>query len=157
MTHAERHTASEVGRLHDEVGRRLAALDQRYTPHRRRLVDVLSSAGRPLSIPDILRVARSIPQSSAYRNLAALADAGVVRRVAGPDDSARFELAEEVSGDHHHHLVCRDCGAVTDVPVSPRLERALRHAARVAATEMGFDVVEHRFDLVGHCATCRQR
>jgi len=45
---------------------------------------------------------------------------GVVRRVAGADDHGRFELAEELSG-HHHHLVCARCGKVEDVHPSPRL------------------------------------
>ncbi len=45
--------------------------------------------------------------------------------------------------------------ALADVRSSPRLERALEEAARAAAEEDDFDVVEHRFDLVGVCADCR--
>jgi Fe2+ or Zn2+ uptake regulation protein len=74
--------------------------------------------------------------------------------VNGTDDHGRFELAEELSG-HHHHLVCGNCGKVADVRPSPRLERAVAEAARAAATEQDFDVTEHRFDLVGVCADCR--
>ena len=140
--------------LHDEVAVRLAALDQRYTANRRRLVDVLAAADRPLTIVEILAAAPGVAQSSAYRNLTVLADAGAVRRVAGHDDTGRFELAEDLSGRHHHHLVCSACGTVSDVAASPRLERALAEAGRAAAADLGFQVDDHRIDLLGKCADC---
>jgi Fe2+ or Zn2+ uptake regulation protein len=139
--------------LHDAVERRLEAHDQRYTSMRRRLVDALAKSGRPLTVPEILDRAPGIPQSSAYRNVTALIDAGVVRRVATANDHWRVELAEEISG-HHHHLVCGGCGRVEDVPSLPTLERALGETARLVAARTGFVVNEHRLDLVGTCATC---
>jgi len=104
---------------------------------------------------EVLASAPGVPQSSAYRNLAILADAGVVRRIQGADDNGRFELAEVLSGHHHHHLICTTCGLVADVHAAAKLERALSDAARTAAETAGFLVVEHRFDLVGLCASCR--
>jgi Fe2+ or Zn2+ uptake regulation protein len=140
--------------VHDEIARRLAGDDQRYTRLRRALVETLAASGRPLTIPEILAATPNLPQSSAYRNVTTLMDAGVVRRVAGTDDHGRFELAEGFSG-HHHHLVCATCGKVDDIRASPRLERALAEATRAAADEQGYDVIEHRFDLVGVCPDCR--
>lgn len=137
--------------LDAEVALRLAGADQRYTGLRRALVEALARAGRPLTMPEILRSRRGLSQSSAYRNISVLIDAGVARRVSGADDHGRFELAEDLSG-HHHHIVCSSCGKVADVVPSPRLERALDEAARAAT---GFEVTEHRFDLVGVCADCR--
>lgn len=139
--------------LHDAIGVRLAGLDQRYTPLRKVLVETLAASARPLTIPEILVAAPELPQSSAYRNLTALIEVGVVRRVAGTDDHGRFELAEELSG-HHHHLVCAACGRVEDIPPSQRLERALGDTAREIAEQQGYRVTEHRVDLVGHCPDC---
>jgi Fe2+ or Zn2+ uptake regulation protein len=142
--------------VHDEVARRLASLDQRYTRLRRALVESLAGAGRPLTIPEILKANPSLTQSSAYRNVTVLIDAGAARRINGVDDRGRFELAEDLSGrHHHHHLVCGSCGKVADVHPTPRLERALTQAARAVADDEDFDVTEHRFDLVGLCADCR--
>jgi Fur family ferric uptake transcriptional regulator len=146
---------SNGDRIHDEAALRLAALDQRYTSNRREIVGVLATAERPLTINEIVDVAASVPVSSAYRSLTVLADARVVRRVSGNDDTGRFELAEDLSGQHHHHLICSNCGTVVDVAASPRLERALAEAARAAAEESDFEVHEHRIDLVGRCADCR--
>jgi Fur family transcriptional regulator, ferric uptake regulator len=147
--------ADDGDRLHDEAALRLAALDQRYTSNRREIVHVLSTAERPLTINEIVDAAGSVPVSSAYRSLTVLADAHVVRRIAGNDDTGRFELAEDLSGQHHHHLICSSCGTVVDIAASPRLERALAETARAAAEEAGFEVHEHRIDLVGRCSDCR--
>jgi len=147
--------ADNGDRIHDEAALRLAALDQRYTGNRREIVEVLAGAERPLTITEIVDIAPTVPVSSAYRSLTVLADAHVVRRVAGTDDTGRFELAEDLSGEHHHHLICSNCGTVVDVAASPRLERALADAARAAADEAGFEVHEHRIDLVGRCSNCR--
>jgi len=145
----------EDGRLHEQAALRLAAADQRYTAGRRALVEVLGTSPRPLTTPEILDLAPGgVPQSSAYRNLTVLIDAGVVRRLAGADDVGRFELSEELTGEHHHHLVCAACGTVVDVTASPLLERALSEAGRVVADETGFVVTDHRIDLVGCCPDC---
>ncbi len=140
--------------LHETIALRLAQLDQRYTRLRRALVESMARAGRPLTIPELLGSNPGLSQSSAYRNVTALIEAGAARRVSGTGDHGRFELAEELSG-HHHHLVCGGCGRIADVHPSPGLERALAQAARLAADEQGFEVTEHRFDLVGTCADCR--
>ncbi len=145
----------EPGRVHEQAALRLAAADQRYTPGRQALVEVLGTSPRPLTAPEILHLAPGgVPQSSAYRNLTVLIDAGVVRRLAGADDVGRFELSEELTGEHHHHVVCAACGTVVDVTASPRLERALTDAGRVVAGETGFIVTDHRIDLVGCCPDC---
>jgi len=141
--------------LHQEAALRLGAADQRYTTKRRALVEVLARADRPLTMQEVLASAPGVAQSSAYRNLAVLAEAGVVRRIQGADDNGRFELTEVVSGHHHHHLICTSCGLMADVHATAKLERALAEAARTAAEDAGFLVIEHRFDLVGICATCR--
>ncbi len=140
--------------VHEQVALRLAGLEQRYTPMRRALVSTLADAGRPLSIPEILASNAELPQSTAYRTVTALIDAGVVCRVTGVDDHGRFELAEELAG-HHHHLACGRCGKVEDVAPSPRLERAMAEAARVVAEEQGYEVTGHQFDLFGLCPSCR--
>jgi Fe2+ or Zn2+ uptake regulation protein len=140
--------------IHDAVGLRLARVDQRYTHLRQLLVETLAAAGRPLSVPELLASAPELPQSSAYRNMTALIEVGVVRRVSGADDHGRFELAEELSR-HHHHLVCWSCGKVEDVHASPKLERALGAAAREMAEEHGYVVSEHRLEMLGRCSQCQ--
>lgn len=139
--------------LHQEVASRLATSGQRYTRTRRRLVDILARAGMPLALPEIVRGRKNLPQSSAYRNLAELEAAGLIRRVASEDGFARYELAEELTG-HHHHLMCSGCGRVQDLHIPIPLERRLDRTLDVLAREARFASVSHRLDLIGLCKTC---
>ena len=144
---------SVTGDAHEAVASRLAAVGQRYTPSRRALVEVLGDAGRPLAIPEVVERAGSLPQSSVYRNLAVLEQAGAVRRVASADEFARYELDEEITG-HHHHLVCLQCGAIADYTPPTGVERSVRRAIEVVAADTGFRPQSHRLDLLGLCERC---
>jgi Fur family ferric uptake transcriptional regulator len=139
--------------LHVTVAQRLRRLGQRYTSVRRQLVQVLADADGPRSVPELLAVIGDLPQSSVYRNLADLVQAGVARRVQTTDDLARFELAEDLAG-HHHHLVCTSCGEVVDVTLSRAIERAVGRAAEEIAVAARYRLGGHRLDLLGLCERC---
>ncbi|HSL09795.1 MAG TPA: Fur family transcriptional regulator [Actinomycetota bacterium] len=146
MTGAERRDAHAV------VARRLAAVGQRYTAGRRRLIGALLAAEKPLPIGDLL-TASALPQSSAYRNLAVLEQAGAVRRVVTDEDFARYELAETLT-EHHHHLICSACGRVEDVTIPAALEADVDRTVTRLAKRSGFATVAHRLDLIGTCGDC---
>ena len=116
---------------------RLRSAGQRYTTQRRRLIELLADAGSPVSIPDILAGGSGLKQSSVYRNLAALEQAGVVRRLVTDEEFGRYELAEDLIG-HHHHLVCSRCGKMRDVDVPEELERTLERTLDRIAKRAGF-------------------
>jgi Fe2+ or Zn2+ uptake regulation protein len=139
--------------LHQEAASRLETSGQRYTRTRRRLIDILARAGMPLALPEIVRGRKDLPQSSVYRNLAGLEEAGVIRRVQSEDGSGRYELAEDLTG-HHHHLMCSRCGRVQDLHIPPGLERQLDRTLDTLAREARFATVSHRLDLIGLCRSC---
>jgi Fur family transcriptional regulator, ferric uptake regulator len=140
--------------LHDQVETRLRGVDQRYTPGRRAIIDLLVNAGGPMSIGDIAELLPDLPRSSAYRHLVDLQNAGLVRRVAANDEFARFELAEDLT-EHHHHLLCVACGRVIDVTPTAEFERALAQAVDQLSDAEGFSPQSHRLDVLGLCAECR--
>lgn len=141
--------------LHATTAARLGAVQQRYTPKRRALVDLLADAGQPLAIPDILTRGASLAQSSVYRNLVVLEQAGVVRRVVSTDDYARYELAEDLT-EHHHHLICSGCGEVSDFVVASAVERRLDEVVADIGAEAGYRIEGHRFDVIGTCTECSE-
>jgi Fur family transcriptional regulator, ferric uptake regulator len=142
--------------LHATVEARLRSVHQRYTPNRRALVDTLRRAGKPLAIADVTAGRSAPPQSSAYRNLSVLEQAGIVRRVITDDEFARYELTEELT-EHHHHLICSSCGKVEDVTVPSDLEGTLDRTLDRLAKRAGFADVDHRLDLIGTCGDCAAR
>lgn len=138
--------------IHDQVEALLRRTRQRYTNGRRELVAHLATLAGPATLSDLIDHGVSQSQSSLYRNLAVLEQCGAVRRVTSVDDVNRFELTEALT-EHHHHLVCQQCGRVADVTLPGELERALHQAGDRIDTQ-GFDVDGHRVELFGTCPRC---
>lgn len=139
--------------LHDAVAARIKTADGRYTRSRRQLVAVLLSVRQPLTVDEIVRQDPELTPSSVYRNLAVFEEQGLVHRIAGHGEYARFELAEELVG-HHHHLACPSCGTMADVQLPAALEAELERALARLARRAGFTVESHRIDAVGRCSGC---
>jgi len=142
------------GELHGVVEHRLRRADQRYTAGRRAIIDLLVSTGHPVSIEDIAERLPGVPRSSAYRHLTDLETAGIVRRVTANDEFTRFELAEDLT-EHHHHLLCVNCGKVIDVTLPAGFEKDVSKAVGELADAERFEAHSHRLDILGICADCR--
>lgn len=84
--------------------------------------------------------------STVYRNLEILLQEGIVRKVELNREASYYELVD--TKDHHHHLICKECGSVRATSFCPfkRLE-----------AEDGFIPVEHRFEVYGFCKDCVKR
>jgi Fur family transcriptional regulator, ferric uptake regulator len=139
--------------LHAVAAARLRGDDQRYTANRRAIVEALAASKRPLSIPQLLALDDELAQSSVYRNLAVLERAGVVHRIVTDDEFARYELAEDLTG-HHHHIICSRCGAVDDFTLPAQLETEIERVLKRVASRSRFQARTHRLDLVGVCELC---
>jgi Fe2+ or Zn2+ uptake regulation protein len=140
--------------VHREVGARLRQAEQLYTSGRRRLVELLAEQDRPVTIPELVETHPDLALSSAYRNLGVLEQVGAVARVHSGAEHARFELAEDLVGEHHHHLICESCGRVDDFTVTAAVERTIETALSKVASRHGFVASSHRLDLIGSCEDC---
>jgi Fur family transcriptional regulator, ferric uptake regulator len=119
---------------------------------RRSVVELLGKQNCCLSAQEIhqllRRARRPVGIASVYRALETLVELRLVKRIDAGDGIARFEPAS-TDGQHHHHLVCRDCGKV-EAFSDPRLERAIDRVA----DGVGYSVEEHEVVLTGACADC---
>lgn len=140
--------------LHTTAAQRLRGDGQRYTTNRRALVELLDTTDHPVTIAEVLVLRVGLAQSSVYRNLSVLEQAGVVHRVVATDEFTRFELAQDLT-EHHHHLICSACGAVADFTFEPDVEASMADAFAQVGAQTGFQTDHHRLDLVGRCSTCR--
>lgn len=132
---------------------RLVDRDQRYTVGRRRIVEALVEAAGPITLPALLVADPALSQSSAYRNLALMEEAGVVRRLVHGAEHAHYELAEDLT-EHHHHMICEQCGLIADITLDARLESSLDRALDELASASGFSPTHHAIDIYGRCADC---
>ena len=142
-----------ITELDRAVTERLAEHDLRYTTGRRRIVTALRRAGGPITLPELLEIQSDLAQSSTYRNLSLMEEAGVVRRLAHRNDYSYYELAEELT-EHHHHLICETCGLVLDVTFPAATEQNLDEAFGSVAEAQGFVPRHHVIDVYGRCARC---
>lgn len=134
----------------------MAAAKLRPTASRRRVVEVLTAARRPLTLPEVLRADAELSQSSAYRNLSELMAAGVVHRIDTGEEHGHYELADDLT-EHHHHLICTRCGRVLDIDLGEEMERAVESVARKLQERRQVEVTGHRIDLLGRCESCSKR
>jgi len=117
----------------------------------RAIIDLLASESCCLTAQEIfdrLRGAeRRVSLASVYRTLDRLSELRLVQRVEVGQGSARFERS--AAENHHHHLVCNDCGRV-EAFCDDRLEQAIHGVAR----NVRYDVEAHDVVLHGACADC---
>lgn len=136
------------------VAAQLSSHGLRYTAARRLVAGCLAASAGPLSAADLLSAAAEVvPLSSLYRTLGVLESAGVLAREHGNNGIARYELAEWLTG-HHHHLVCTNCGEVQDVVIDAETEMRVGSLIDHIADAVGYVVRGHRIDIEGKCSTC---
>ena len=89
----------------------------------------------------------TVSTQAVYDVLNALTEAQILRLIKPEGSTARYELFR---GDNHHHVVCRSCGDIGDVPC------AVGHApCLVPSTDHGFTVDTAEVLFWGLCPTCR--
>jgi Fur family ferric uptake transcriptional regulator len=122
----------------------------RPTRQRRAVVEALESFADFRSAQEIheLLARRGDPVGLAtvYRTLQRLAEVGEVDLLRTEDGEA---IWRRCSDTHHHHLVCRSCGATVEVE-GPAVERW----TRAIAAEHGYDDVSHTLEIFGTCGDC---
>ena len=139
--------------LHRQVEQRFGDKDIRYTSGRRTVVTALADADGPRSAAELNGDLAGLPLSSLYRTLAVLEDAEVVTLHLAQKGVARYELAEWLTG-HHHHLVCVECGSVEDVEVPPSYEVQVQTLVDEIAATAGFVASNHALEIEGRCEGC---
>ena len=85
--------------------------------------------------------------ATVYRALADLADGGQADSLQSADGEALYRAC--TPGQHHHHLICRNCGVTVEIEAD-----AVEQWARTVAAENGFTHPEHVVDVFGLCPEC---
>lgn len=91
----------------------------------------------------------NVSHQTVYDCLHALTETGLVRSLQPAGSTALYELRRD---DNHHHLVCRGCGELVDVPCrtgsAPCVDAPVDH---------GYVIDEAEIYYWGLCPACRER
>jgi Fur family ferric uptake transcriptional regulator len=85
--------------------------------------------------------------ATVYRALADLALEGEADSLQSPEGECLYRACSTT--DHHHHLICRNCGLTVEIEAD-----AVETWAKNVAAEHGFSQAAHVVDVFGLCASC---
>ena len=137
---------------HQDIVAKLSQQGYRLTPQRIMILEAIEHSDHHISAEEIHAqiVARypNVNISTVYRTLELLKRLGLVTETDLGEGRVRYHPAEK---GHHHHLVCRECGAVIDLDES--LLAPLRSAL---LKEYNFKADLRHLAILGRCLRCRK-
>lgn len=129
-------------------------LQMRLTPVREKILGFLATQRVPVSLNTLMQVEglRGVcDATTAYRTLMLLRELDVLRQVGLPDKVSFFVL--NVPGENNHFLICRQCGAITELPAESHCE----HMEHDVAAAHGYTQLYHELQFFGICPVCQQQ
>lgn len=125
----------------------------KLTRNRTAILSYLTEQTKPISADEILEHIESEHQSvnktTIYRELFFLLDKNFIKEIEFGDGKKRYEIA--INRPHHHHVICRNCSRVEDIP----LEKELLAQEKMIEDVTNFRLTEHMLEFFGLCETCK--
>ena len=87
--------------------------------------------------------------ATVYRTLSLLEDSDMVTSLSFGAQGKKYELGAK---NHHDHLICMECGDITEF-VDEQIESRQEHIAN----ELGFKIKDHSMQIYGNCKSCQQK
>lgn len=135
----------------EEILMRLYQKGYRRSKSREVILSMLRDSKKPIPVQIIGEGAKeqgmSFNKTTIYRELEKLKREGYVRELLLQSGVALYEI----SGAHHHHLMCTECGDVRHIA----LEENLRSEEERIAKKENFVIQEHSLEFFGVCEACR--
>lgn len=132
---------------------RADSLGVRLTSPRREIIAAIEAIAGPFSATDLLEAVErhdpNVGRATVFRTLQLLCEADLVERVRVEEGQDMYVAGH--STDHHHHLVCTDCGDITEVSGCD-----VGALARAIALDHGYRATRHTFEIYGLCPECRK-
>ena len=130
----------------------IQAAGLRRTGQRDLILETFLSTEEHLTSEDLYTLVRrqdpSVGQTTVYRTLKLLTEAGLAREVRFGDNKTYYE--HHYNHEHHDHMICTECGKVIEF-FSPDIESLQDEMA----DNFGFKPTHHSLRLWGICAECQ--
>lgn len=134
----------------DPIERMLARGGYRLTSPRRAVLETMRRLGNHFTAEDVQVAAPGVGRATVFRTMKLMRDMGIICQVVLDDGATVYQLTEDAAADHHHHVICSECGQVAEFS-SDGLEDVLEDVAQ----RTGFEIDTHRLELYGRCGRCR--
>lgn len=85
--------------------------------------------------------------ATVYRTLSLLEDSDMVTSLSFGAQGKKYELGAK---DHHDHLICTQCGSITEF-----VDEAIETRQQEIAKALGFKMEEHSMQIYGICQNCQ--
>jgi Fur family ferric uptake transcriptional regulator len=146
--------APDLDRLRTDLHTFMERKGLRSTEQRRLIIDTLFDSTEHVTIDRLLEQVRAIDPrvgyATVYRTLKLLTESGVVQEHHFGDGHTRYELVDEDA--HHDHLICLECGTITEFE-----EPAVEALQDRIAQRHNFEVSAHKHELYGTCSDCQKK
>jgi Fur family ferric uptake transcriptional regulator len=138
-----------------ELKEQLNTVGYKLTPQRKAILDILlENQCKHLTCEDIYTLVRakmpSIGIATVYRTLPLFEKMGYLNRVHLDDGYVRYEVCDNKEAHSHHHLICTQCGALSEIQVD-----MLEELEKQIQTTTGFMVTDHSVKFYGLCKNCQ--
>lgn len=121
----------------------------KMTEQRRVILRVLEDSADHPSVETVSERAKAIDSSisiaTVYRTLGLLDELGLVLKHDFGGAYSRFEVTPDHDHDHHHHLIDTETGKVIEFQ-----NEELEGLIHKIADQLGYDVIDHNFEIFGH-------
>ncbi|MDY4920408.1 MAG: Fur family transcriptional regulator [Phascolarctobacterium sp.] len=87
--------------------------------------------------------------ATVYKTVEILEAIKAIQIINAGENSYRYDA----NVDEHYHLVCTECGCITDVQIDDAL---LEQLTNVAIGDSGFEITRRQFYFYGLCSKCRK-
>jgi Fur family ferric uptake transcriptional regulator len=137
-------------RLLRRIDEEISAAGGKRSKSRAKIMEIFFRSGRHLTVEELARKVRArnrdIGSATIYRTLKLLARLGYAKELDFGEGAKRYETSLT---SHHDHLVCTECGKVSEFE-EPRIESLQEEVAR----RHGFSPTMHRLAIYGYCPRC---
>lgn len=143
----------EYDALLDEFKKLLKKNGEKFTIQREVILETLYNSDEHLT-PEALHqlIQKQRPElktgiATIYRTLSRLEESDIVTSLSFGAQGKKYELGAK---DHHDHMICTECGNITEF-VDDEIEKR----QELIAEKFGFQIKDHSMQIYGLCKSCQ--
>ncbi|SDH50300.1 Fur family transcriptional regulator [Alteribacillus bidgolensis] len=120
----------------------------KFTGKRAKMLEIFVEENRYLSAKNAFQFMRddypNLSVDTIYRNIKLFEKLDILEST---EIKGETRYRYKCSKDHHHQIICTDCGTVQKIEMCPM--------EAVSTTPEGFTITHHKFEIYGYCEDCK--